>query len=531
MQDHDPERPGGPGKTTQQAALRARLAPLRRSDPAAALALLDADGADPDAGWLRRERAALLNRLGRNAEALAELDRLPEKAERPGVARLRARILIALGHLDRAETLIRDIGPDREAGAEGLMFGLGRAWLEAGRFTRAARCLSDAREAGCEAPALRSLELQGWLLAAEPGGLAAALDAHGGDISGALARAVRHARTRLRTDAPAAQSAALLRGALQSLHRLDNLHDLRRVKQALRGICDPAAEAGIIQRAHDLTPASIQGIAPPPVDTPPARRNLPGLARWLGIAEADIADWSRRAWEGFHHKRQLFNIISRSLPHRAELRAALPRLDWSEVQACTDRGQPVLLAGLHCHARAAVQIELLRLDRPATFITRGWDRVADAEFSPLFQPPPPRAVETGAHGDFTGTEIMRNLLRDLSAGGVVALPVDGLIGARDRAMPDRGLRLRLPPPQWALARRTGAAVFWMGAGWRDGRLRCDLTRWEVPDGSDPQAEETLWYNRMISAWKAACLADPRNALPASWICDITATPDPGAPEA
>jgi len=138
---------GGVQQSARVHLLAARLAESRGDDLRAeaeyARALAEED--DTDA---RLRRALVLERLGRAAEATAELERA--RAERPGDALVRARLaerFEAAGRLAEAEAELRALAeeqPDRAAGWERLA----RFYERAGRPPDARAALARARDAG-----------------------------------------------------------------------------------------------------------------------------------------------------------------------------------------------------------------------------------------------------------------------------------------------------------------------------------------------------------------------------------------------
>jgi len=542
MTTTDPET--GPTPATMRPQLRA----LRKAgDFTAALALLEQPHPDLAPGFIRLERARTLHQAGRDAEALAELDH--DETSGAAAALLRVRSLIALGRPEDAERALGDMALPANKKTALLFLSLARAFFSLGQFEKAAEFTTHAQATGVSVAAARKMELQCWMLTGQKTRLRSALTARGADAAPDMFHATRKAVARLNAPDLSANRQTLLNNVLECTEAVLDFTgsppDIRQLRSALRKISHDERRATVKKAlAHqhsailDQAPTSIRDLSPEASagtgSSPVMQRKISGVAQWLDIADAD---WPRQVRAGLEYKHRLGDLVTHSAPHREEMNAALPRLDWSEVHACRDSGQPVLLVGLHSHFRPAMLTEFVRSGLGVKLVTTSWVRLHDPELDALFftpdlptppeselqSPPTDPEPESGLE-PFSTTEIMRNLLRHLGAGGVAALAADGHRGEGIRKFTIQGMRVSLPQPQWALARRTGAAVFWMDADWRDGQLACRLTRWEIPDGSDPQAEEALWYDQMISAWRVSCLQDPRNVLPAPWIRGVEETP-------
>jgi hypothetical protein len=78
----------------------------------------------------------------------------------------------------------------------------------------------------------------------------------------------------------------------------------------------------------------------------------------------------------------------------------------------------------------------------------------------------------------------------------------------------------LPPPLWSVARKTGAAVFFLDCTWESGRIRSDLSPCPIPPEDDPDRADALWYDMLLTRARAAALRDPRNIAQPGWLIDL-----------
>ncbi|MDK3074557.1 hypothetical protein QO034_15775 [Sedimentitalea sp. JM2-8] len=505
------EDPGG---------IRARIRTLREDgDPATALALLDGSRDRLPAGFARRERARLLHRLDRPAEALAELDR---GRPAPGTDALRLRLLIALGRRTEATALVDAAPADPDAGIDPrLILTLARDQLQAGQFATAARLAARVPTDAAQALALRALLLAG------AGGdeIARVLPRPGAETDALLLAAIRRARADLDPADPDSPVQALLAGVAAALPLFSDPQTLFQLRRRLCDIADARTDrliwdrTGVLER--DRAPASYRDV--PGAEGPPAAGaadRLRRFAAWLDLPPDRVGDWIGQAHDGRRHQHRLRDLFAHSRVHFDEFAADIDPLDWSAVRACAEAGQPVLLAAAHHSFIPALLIQMQRAKLDIRVIAGGWAWGPESHLAPLFIDAPAPLTVTGALPQPPASALRRGLIGQLRAGGAALVAIDTPgAGARPVDLPAHGVRALLPPPLWSVARKTGAAAFVLECTWAAGRIRSGLTPWPVPAEDGPEAD-ALWYEMLLTRARAAALRDPRNVAQPGWLIDL-----------
>lgn len=499
--------------------IRDEIRSLREGgDPAAALALLDGSRDRLPAGFARRERARLLQRLDRPAEALAELD---QGRPAPGADALRLRLLIALNRLAEATALVDAAPADPDSAIDPrLILTLARNQLQAGQFATAARLAAKVPTDAAQALTLRAL-----LLAGAGDEIARALPRQGAETDARLLTAIRRTRADLDPADPESPVPALLAGVIAALPLFSDPQTLFQLRRLLCDISDARTDrliwdrTGVLER--DRAPVSYRDV-PGASEPPPAEvaDRLRRFAAWLDLPPDRVEDWIGQVHDGRRYQHRLRDLFAHSRTHFDAFAADIDPLDWSAVRACLDAGQPVLVATAHHSFIPAMLIQLQRAEMDVRVIAGGWAWGPQSHLAPLFLDTPAPLTVTGGLPQPPASALRRGLITQLRAGGgaLVAIDTPGS-GARPVDLPAHGVRALLPPPLWSVVRKTGAAVFFLDCTWSAGRIRSELTPWPAPAEDDPKAD-ALWYEMLLTRARVAALQDPRNVAQPGWLIDL-----------
>ena len=463
----------------------------------------------------------LCDRKGPKA-ALKRLDRVGDRLPPPLLyrerARLRLRLLTVRGDLGGAIRLVRENDLGAQDADRDPMLALVTALMAVGRFTQAGRMAARLPLSPPRPAMLRAL-----LLGGMPGRFHSALAECGAAAGDRLLTSVQQARVLLAEHEDPVAEQALIAGAEAALP----LITLSGRAQKLRLLLFPYAPDTLDRQIWDqavrlecaAAPASLRDLQVPPAPVPDrVVAPLTRIADWIGIAPEARPDWIARAYHGRLYQRRLHSLLICSDSHRTAFADTLPPLDWSAVRACQDRGQPVLLTAAHHIFVPAVVLHLQRSGLDVQIIAGGWRWGPDAAEHFPFLPGSCQLYPDGTTPELSPAALRRGLITQLRAKGCALVAVDSAYGtAREFELPGQGLQVRLPPPLWSVARKTGAAVFAIRSLWQDGQIVSQLQPWPVPP-ADPDGQDTaLWYTHVLEQARDAALLDAWNVALPSWL--------------
>lgn len=416
---------------------------------------LDRIPADRRTIAVEAERADLALRAGKPAEALAiaqeALSRRPEDGE---AVRLLFQVAMLADAVDVAQAVV---AAARQAGRDGLYRHQAIVTaLQAGQTRFVADCLraegeQDSLLVRASADALRLAKAHGSFEAFNPPRPAANVVATLRDLQALL---------------PPFTLIPAIKGLVKlGLMELD----------VLRGLI----EAGLAPGARDDRPSLDS-----PMASSPHYAGWEHWAEWLGVPEPERAAWlDRVAWSS----RQL-RSTNRALGGLTDMvpvvGAQIQPPDWTAVRRLHEAGRPIIFTVGHFGILPLFPVAMARAGLPMRLKGSREDmRDAFAPHGILFDPFRSKGALEGLRDD----------IRWLRDGGIIARAADGDRGRRSLTIRHRnGIRFSLPGGIPDLARRCGATIFWGVAGWRNGRLVCEVERFDEIEGESDDDFRHRW---------------------------------------
>jgi tetratricopeptide (TPR) repeat protein len=215
----------------------------------------------------------------------------------------------------------------------------------------------------------------------------------------------------------------------------------------------------------------------------------PDAANWLGShlgwPESDKAGWRLRLKWGLVANNRINQWVLAHPDRIDELEVIVETPDWSVLAAMRTEGKAILLTGGHVGPRTAVLHCLNRLDVPLGMVVGDVSYVLRYGCKPFIVPNESRSIIA--------------LREMLDTHGIIYIVVDGSFGRSRCPVEFLGASGHLAEGASALARSSGAHVFWLAARWVENRIKLDLVPGPTPD---PGEDKAVWNGRFFSFYLA-----------------------------